>query len=294
MNLLLRTLLPKGCVLTTEIEHPSVHNTLRAIKSKEELEIVQAGKEGQPVLSAIEAAITEKTRSLVFSAVNSETGALLDLEGVASLARKYNLVLIIDGVALLGKKAFSLPEGVAAMGFSAHKIHGPQGAGFCFIKEGSITYSPFQTGGPQEMQKRAGTENLLAILGMASAIKALKEKDPAYLEILRDTFEKKVLEKIPFAFKNIEGPRISNTSNLYFEGIDAESLLILLDQQGVMASYGSACSSGALEPSRVLLGMGYPKKRATSSIRFSFHYQNTLEEIEKAADILYQCCTILK
>jgi cysteine desulfurase len=280
MNLLIKSLLPMGKALTTEIEHPCVHNTLIHCKR------VKVGELGQPKPEDIEAAIDDEITSLVFSAVNTETGALLDLEAVSHIALKYNLPLIIDGVGLLGKAPFLIPKGVTGMGFSGHKIHGPQGAGFCYIKSGAKKFGSFQTGGPQEKNWRGGTENLAAILGLAAA---LYERPSSYLEELRDSFEKEVLQTIPNAQVNAIGPRISNTSNLYFEGIDGESLLILLDQKGLMASHGSACSSGALEPSRTLLGMGYSKKRASGSIRFSFHYQNTIEEVRLACQILRDC-----
>ena len=174
------------------------------------------------------------------------------------------------------------------MCFSGHKIHAPQGIGFTFLRSG-VKLVPQITGGEQEFHRRGGTENVLGILAFAKAVELLKTELPSSsekMETLRNHFETTIFRELPFVSINGRGPRIANTSNLAFAGLDGETLLIRLDQEGVMASHGSACSSGALEPSRVLLGMGIPLEQARSSIRFSLSRFTTAEEIEVAARIV--------
>jgi cysteine desulfurase len=232
---------------------------------------------------------------MAFSAANAETGATADLEKLSLLAEKYRIPLLIDGVALLGKKNFSFLPGISAMAFSAHKIHGPKGAGFLILRRHLPCHAQI-SGGPQEYQKRAGTENLSGILGMAEAVAiALKNQDRKIkkMQFLRDLFEAELQAQLTI---QINGPqnRLCNLSNLAFEGILAEDLLIRLDQKAVFASHGSACSAKAFKVSRVLLNMGYEPKRAASSIRFSLSKLTTKTEILKAVKIIVQLCRKLK
>jgi cysteine desulfurase len=230
---------------------------------------------------------------MIFSAVYSETGAKLDLEAIAKLAHTNHVALVIDGVALLGKETFACYPGITGMGFSSHKLHGPKGVGLVYLAPGSHC-NPLIVGGPQEKNLRAGTENLEGIYGFAKAVEILGQILPAvthYIEELRNDFEAILTKKLKDIVINKGSSRICNTSNIYFPQVDAETLLIALDRHGICASAGSACSSGALEPSRVLLNMGLDRKRAKSSVRFSFSRFNTREETEKAA---YLICEIVK
>ncbi|MEM8727664.1 MAG: cysteine desulfurase family protein [Chlamydiota bacterium] len=289
MNLLIRGILsdPSSHVIASPIDHPCVFNTLERLREEgTAVTYLPIDFYGAPEVKDLLEAIRPNTRLIVLSAANSETGIKLDIEAIAAIATRTDIPLVLDGVALLGKEPFSIPEGVAAMAFSAHKFHGPQGVGFVFVRLG-LKLAPLLTGGGQEKKIRSGTENLPGIVGMTRALTIFDEdKDCAYMRSLREAFEMRLIEKIPDLEVNGEGPRLPNTSNLYFPGIDAESLLISLDLEKIAVSYASACASGALEPSRTLLNMGYSKERASSSLRFSFSRMNTPEEIGKATEII--------
>jgi len=286
LNLLIHGLLPPhGSILTTKLEHPAVYETLNSLNR--ELHYLPVGENGAPTSSELESGITETTSLIVLSAANSETGAKIDLEACATVAKSHGIPLIVDGVALLGKELFTIPDGVSGMAFSAHKLHGPKGVGFAYIKKPK-NIKPLFHGGNQQMGLRSGTENLGGILGMAKAISLLAIHLPtatAYMAKLRDHFESELMKQFDIEI-NGKGPRLPNTSNLSFKGVDGENLLMLLDQKGVAASHGSACSSGALEPSRVLQQMGLSREKARSSIRFSLSRMTSEEDIERAIKII--------
>ena len=229
---------------------------------------------GAPTAKSLEAAITPATGLIVLSAANHETGVLLDLEAIAQIAQNHSIPLILDGVAWLGKSSFFLPEGVTAVGFSGHKIHGPTGTGFAFLRKGHKLRSLF-SGGFQERGFRPGTENLLGIVGLTRAVELLNNQSIVHMRKLQIHLEK--------ALPNIngEGPRVANVSNIAFPGTLAEELLILLDRQDIAVSHGSACTAGSLEPSRILLEMGYPLERVKSSLRISLSRLTTETEIDQ-------------
>ena len=192
--------------------------------------------------------------------------------------------LIIDGVGLLGKVPLNaLPEGVSAISFSGHKCHGPKGIGFVILRK-RYRIPPLLRGGHQEKEMRAGTENLSGILGLAKAISLIDPNHFTEMQHLRDLFESRLVAL--GCEVNGHGRRLPNTTNLYFPDVDAETLLIQLDQQGVIASLGSACSAGTLSQSHVLLGMGYAPARALSSLRFSLSRLTTAADIARALSII--------
>lgn len=289
MNLLIRGAFsgPGSHIIASDIDHAASYNTLEDLrKMGADITYLPVGFYGAPETKDLQKALRPNTKLIVLSAANGETGVQLDIEGIASIAKRAGIPLVLDGVALMGKEPFTIPEGVSAMAFSAHKFHGPQGVGFAFVRSG-LKLSPFLTGGGQEKKLRSGTENLPGIVGMARALTILDEDESfAHMKSLREQFEALLTEEIPDIEINGDGPRLPNTSNLYFPGIDAESLLISLDMEMIAASYASACASGALEPSRTLLNMGYSKERASSSLRFSFSRFNTIQEINKAASVI--------
>jgi cysteine desulfurase len=176
-------------------------------------------------------------------------------------------------------------RGLTAIAFSGHKCHGPKGTGFFYLKE-KTPFHPLFKGGMQESGFRAGTENLPGILALVEAIKEINESSQTYMLTLRNTFEKKIKELFTEATINGGTNRVSNVSNVHFKDIDGDHLLIYLDQHHITASLGSACSSGTLEASHVLIGMGFSNQHARSSIRFSFSKMNTLQEIDKVCEIL--------
>ncbi|MCX6987607.1 MAG: cysteine desulfurase family protein [Chlamydiae bacterium] len=281
----------KGHIITSNVEHSCVEKSLKNMENLGwEVSLLPAGAHGAVLPSQVEGCIKKTTRLIIFGAANSQTGVKHDIEAIANIANRHKIHFIVDGVALFGKEPLTIPFGVSGMGFSSHKFHGPKGVGFAYIKF-PYQIEPMLLGGSQEFSLRAGTENLPGIIGMAAAINILKtsvDANCSKVKGLRDRFEKTLQMKVcPFMI-NGDGPRVCNTSNLYFPGVDAETLLIQLDIHGIQASHGSACSSGSLEPSRILLSMGYSKERARSSIRFSLSRFTTEEEIEQAAGIIAQ------
>lgn len=270
LNLLIRGL-HLGHTISSNIEHASVFHTLETLGN---CTFLQTGLKGAVTPEQVKEAIKGDTRLIVLSAVNNETGVKTDIQSIAEIAHQAKIPLIVDAIALLGKEPFVIHPGITAMAFSAHKIHGPKGIGLSFLRS-SHKLSPFLTGGDQEYNRRAGTENLAGILGFAKAI-----------ELLQDHHEMERLTQLlidglkDYSHINGEGPRICNTVNLSFPDLSGEDLLIQLDLAGIAVSHGSACSSGALEPSRILLNMGVPYKLAKSAIRFSLSRWNSEEEIE--------------
>lgn len=270
-------------VISSNVEHSCVYNTLMQLKAEGiDTSFLPAGLLGAVHVDEVRAAIRPETRLIVLSAVNSETGVKIDMEAIAKVAQEANIPFIVDGVALLGKELFTIPHGVSAMGFSGHKFHGPKGSGFAFLRS-SFKIPPLFTGGDQEFGMRAGTENLAGIIGMAKAIELLATELPTAshrMAQLRDKLESGLLVHAKPAIVNGIGPRVANACNLSFPDVQGEDLLIALDMAGIAVSHGSACSSGALEPSRVLTNMGIPHHIAKSAIRFSLSRFTTEEEID--------------
>ncbi len=292
VNLAIRGLISPNSnihIIASKIDHASVYNTLKYFEEKGcEITYINVGKYGALKPEQIQQSIKENTKLIVISAVNSETGVKTNLEQIARLAKENDIYLVVDGVALLGKELFTIPHGISTMAFSSHKIHGPKGIGLCYV-DSKIELIPLFFGGPQEYEKRAGTENLSGILGFAKAVELLNTYLPnttSKMLNLRNYFETTLLNNLEDISINGQGPRICNTSNICFKNVDAQSLLILLDQNNIMASHGFACSSGAMSISRVLLNMQIEPKDARSSIRFSFSRYTTKEELDQAVSII--------
>ncbi|MBN2479162.1 MAG: cysteine desulfurase [Parachlamydiales bacterium] len=280
---------PKCNIISTNTDHSCVFNSVKYLGTLGfDITYLDTGKYGALKPEQIKEALKDNTKIIVISAVNSETGVLSDYESIAKIAQDTDIYLIVDGVALLGKKLFKIPKGISAMCFSAHKMHGPKGVGLLYLRSDIKSFTPLLHGGPQENEKRAGTENLYGILGFSKAIDLLKDHLPKAeekMQKLKDHFENTLKTNLDISV-NGEGLRICNTSNICFNGIEAETLLILLDQNGVLASHGSACASGSITASRVLINMGYSLNQAKSSIRFSICRNTTKEEIDTALNII--------
>jgi cysteine desulfurase len=289
---MLKSLPFKGHLITTRVEHSAVYECVRSLESQGwQVTYLPVDLRGAPQIDQIEEAICQNTLAFVFSASNGETGAKLDWPSVATLAERHKILFLLDAVAYVGKEPLSDLKGVSAMAISGHKFHGPKGVGVLYHHP-TFKLQASLLGGHQERGKRAGTENLDAIVGLAEAFAILKESQPAITEHLfqlRDRFERGLQQAVSDIVIHGLGPRVSNTSNVAFLGVDGETLLMQLDLAGIAASHGSACSAGALEPSRVLLQMGISKKEARSSLRFSFSRMNTIEEV----DATVACCAQL-
>jgi cysteine desulfurase len=293
-NLILRGILSltKGHVLTSDVEHACVHSTLKALTDEGTVNttFLPAGLKGFVSKEQILEAIRPDTKLIALMAVNNETGVKTPIEEIAQIAEEKKILFFVDGVALFGKELFTIPSGVSAMIFSGHKFHAPKGCGFMYLKS-TLKLLPQITGGEQEYNRRGGTENLADIAAMAEATRLLNDELPLVsknmLELRQHLEESLKKEFKDLIIINGEGERICNTVNIAFRGMDGETLLAALDMQGIAASHGSACASGALEPSRILLNMGLSLEEARSSIRFSLSRFTTKEEIDRTLDVLH-------
>lgn len=288
---------PHAHIITSDAEHSCVYNTLQLFQEKgSDVTVLPAGLWGAVTPEAVKAALRPTTRLIALMAVNNETGVKTDIEAIAAIAEEAGIFFLVDGVALLGKESFSIPSGVSAMCFSGHKFHAPKGVGF-LIWRPRLKIPSLITGGAQEFNRRAGTENLPGIEGLVEAVSCIKGIMPEASDTMRrmrDRLEQGLLSQIPAAYVNGQGPRVVNTANISFSGVDGEALLINLDRKGIAVSHGSACSSGALEPSRILLKMGVPLQEARSAIRFSLSRFTTVEEIDYCIETVVQLIATMK
>lgn len=285
-----------GHVITSNTEHSCVHqNVLKLVEKGVEVTFLPSGSWGAVKAEDVAKAIRPDTRLITLMAANNETGVKTEIEAIASICQRAGIHFVVDGVALLGKESIQWPQGVSAAFFSGHKIHASKGVGFFFCRQ-TTKLTPLLVGGGQEFNRRAGTENLAGIVGLAEAIKILSKDQSAItakMTFLRDWLERGLLN-LGNVKINGQGPRIANTTNLSFNDVDGETLLIHLDRAGLSVSHGSACSSGALEPSRILINMGLPLKEARSALRFSIGRTTTQQEIEQSIAVVSSVLTKLR
>jgi cysteine desulfurase len=278
-------------LIASAIEHEAVLQTLKALARRGwTTTLIAPDADGIVSPAALAAAITPETALVSVMHANNEIGIIEPLRELADVAHARHVLFHSDAVQSAGK----IPLDVHALGLdllslSAHKFHGPKGIGALWIKRGT-RLSAYATGGRQERTRRAGTENVPAIAGLGVAAAHAREVmagSGARLAALRDRLEQGILATVPDTIVNgARQPRVPNTSNISFDGVEAESLLIALDLEGVAVSTGSACSSGTLEPSHVLKAMGLPAPRTLNSIRFSLGPGNTDAEIDRVLAIL--------
>lgn len=292
-------------LITTQIEH---HAVLFAAESLEkrgiEVTYLRPNADGVIEPSDLEAALRPHTKLVSVMLANNETGAIQPVGKLARIAKAYaeknssSILVHTDAVQGAAKLPIDLGgpdlsgefKNVDLFSISGHKIYAPQGIGALFIRKG-VALAPLFHGGPHERQRRAGTENVPGIVGLGRAAQLAKEwlagEGPANLTALHNRLEAGLLAAIPGATVNAAGaPRVFNTTNLRIEGMDAEPLLISLDLQGIAASFGSACMSGAAEPSHVLTAMGLTPAQGRASLRFSLSRLTTSEEIDRALEII--------
>ncbi len=274
-------------IISSPVEHASVYRTIQVLKDEQTaVTFLPVNSWGAPLPEDLERTIRPHTTAIVLSAANSETGVKTNIEEMARIAQRYEIPLIVDATAIIGKEPFPMPASVSAIAFSGHKFHAPKGIGAIIIRP-HVKLTPLLTGGSQEFQRRAGTENLAGILGLAEAFQIIREHQSEithHLQLLRDHLEQGLLHELSCVAVNGAGPRIPNTSNLAFRGIDGENLLIHLDMAGIAVSHGSSCSAGSLEPSRILLEMGLDRATARSSVRFSVGRTNSRKEIDQCIE----------
>ncbi len=278
-------------LVASAIEHEAVLNTLKALARRGwTTTLVPVGPDGSVAPGALAAAVTDATALVSVMHANNELGTIQPIPELAAIAHERGAVFHTDAVQTAGKLAIDVKGlGVDLLSVSAHKFYGPKGVGALWIRRG-LKVQPQLTGGRQERNRRAGTENVAGIVGMGAAATlaiADRERDAARVGALRDRLETGILSGIPQTMRNgAVAPRVANTANISFERVEAESLLIALDLEGIAVSTGSACSSGTLEPSHVLRAMGLSPARTQSSIRFSLGRENTDEEVERTLRVL--------
>ena len=272
-------------LIASAIEHEAVLNTFKALSRRGwTTTLLPVGTSGIVEPGALEAAITDQTALVSVMHANNEIGTVQPVAELARIAHAHGALFHTDAVQSVGKLPVDARTlGADLLSLSAHKFNGPKGAGALWIKRGTRV-AAILTGGKHERNRRAGTENVAAIAGLGAAAALASGKmtaEAARLSALRDRLENEILAAIPdTAVNGARDARVPNTTNISFGGVEAESLLIALDLEGVAVSTGSACSSGTLEPSHVLRAMGFPVHRTQNSIRLSLGAGNTDEQVD--------------
>jgi cysteine desulfurase len=275
----------KRKIITTRVEHPAVLVVCRELENRGYTVVeLPVDKQGQLNLEELENEIDDDTALVTIMYANNETGVVFPIEKIVELVAGKGVVFHTDAVQTVGKVPLNLSNShIDLLSLSGHKLHGPKGIGALYVRKGT-RMSPFMLGGHQEAGRRAGTENVPGIVGLGKACElAAKniEQENNRVKYLRDKLENALLEKCPDSMLNGDKEnRLPNTSNISFEYIEGESILLMLDKYGICASSGSACTSGSLEPSHVLRAMGVPFTAAHGSIRFSLSRYNTEEEVD--------------
>lgn len=278
-------------LIASSIEHEAVLNTFKALAKRGwKTTLLPVGESGVVSIDALRDALADDTALVSIMQANNEVGTIQPIAELAQVARAKGALFHTDAVQSAGKIPISVKGlGVDLLSLSAHKFNGPKGVGAIWTRRG-VRLTPPITGGRQERGRRAGTENVAGIAGcgVAAALAARKlVSEAARLGPLRDRLEAGIVSRVPGTVVNGAGsPRVPNTTNISVERVEAESLLIALDLEGVAVSTGSACSSGTLEPSHVLRAMGFPAHRTQNSIRFSLGAGNTEAEIDHVISIM--------
>ena len=271
-------------IITSAIEHPAVLNVFEYMeKNGCEVTYLPVDEAGLVSAEALTNAIRSNTILVSIMMANNEIGTIQPIQELALIARSRGVVFHTDAVQAVGNIPVNVKElGVDLLTFSAHKFYGPKGVGALFIRKG-VKVEPFIHGGHQERGKRAGTENVPGIVGMAKALTMAVENLPAHTEKLlqlRNLARDEIIKRIPYVKLNgHKDIRLPGNLNMSFRFIEGESLLLMLDMKGFSASSGSACTSGSLDPSHVLLAIGLPHEIAHGSLRLSFGDANTVEDI---------------
>lgn len=315
---------PRAALLTTAIEHSAVREPAEALREAgASVEMLTGDEAGglspSPVTDAAERLASDLadggTLLVSIQWANNETGVIQPIAEIAAALdalrqrlressddKRVKVLLHVDATQAVGKLPVDVKHaGVDLLTLAGHKLHGPKATGALYIRTG-VRLRPVQRGGPQERERRGGTENVPGIFGLGVAARLardfLADADRIdALRALRDGFERRILERIEDAAINAGGPdvpRLWNTSNLAFPGLEAEAILVGLSEKGVCASAGAACSSGSLEPSPVLLAMGYDEPRAHGSVRFSLSRETTRDELDRAAAITEEVVSKLR
>jgi cysteine desulfurase len=278
-------------LIASAIEHEAVLSTLNALARRGwRTTLIPVDSTGIVSPDRLRELITDDTALVSVMHANNEIGTIQPIAALAAIAHERGALMHTDAVQSAGKVAIDVRVlGADLLALSAHKFNGPKGAGVLWIRRGT-RLQPILTGGKHERNRRAGTENIPAIVGLGVAARLAATRlaeEGARVAALRDRLEETILRAVPATEVNgARAPRLPNTSNISFERVEAESLLIALDLEGVAVSTGSACSSGTLEPSHVLRAMGLPAHRTQSSLRFSLGLFSTGQEVDRVVELL--------
>ena len=286
-------------LITTKVEH---HAILESAKYLEDLGFevtyLNVDKDGLISLEELENAIRPDTIMVSVMAANNEIGTVMPLKEIGEICKKHGVIFHTDAVQAYGNEKIDVNEmNIDLMSTSAHKIEGPKGIGFLYVRKG-VMIKPLINGGSQEKGKRAGTTNAASIVGFAKAAE-LKfnemEENNKYVLSLREHLIDRVLNEIPYSILNgSRDKRLANNANFSFRFIEGEGMLLKLDAKGICASSGSACTSGSLDPSHVLLAIGLPHEIAHGSLRITLNHSNTLEEVDYTVDTLKEIISDLR
>lgn len=286
-------------IISSNIEHHSVLHTLSYLEKRGyEVTYINTDEKGIIDINELKSVIRDDTVLISIMFANNEIGTIEPIKEIGKIAVEHNILFHTDAVQAVGHLSIDVNElNIDLLSASGHKFHAPKGVGFLYIRSG-IKLTSLIHGGNQERNRRAGTENTFGIIAMATALKNSYEtldKDSLYVKSLRDRLVSLILENIEGSHINGDMEnRLFNNINIYFENISGELLLILLNQNGVCASLGSACTTGSIDPSHVIMAVSNDKKRASSSLRLTLSKYNTEDEVNKTFEILKKCIEKLK
>ncbi len=285
----LKTLPERKEIITTVVEHPAILTLCEHLeKEGYKVHYLEVDKKGRLDLDAYQSLLSDQVAIVSVMWANNETGVLFPVEKMAEMAHAAGVLFHTDAVQAVGKLPINLKDSkIDMLSLSGHKLHAPKGIGVLYLRRG-VRYRPLLRGGHQERGRRAGTENSASIVALGKAAEqalAHMEYENTFVAAMRDRLEAGILDAVPNCFVNGDpGSRLPNTSNIAFEFIEGEAILMLLNKQGIAASSGSACTSGSLEPSHVMRAMDIPYTAAHGSIRFSLSRYNTMDEIERVIE----------
>lgn len=274
----------KKHLITTTIEHPALLDTCKYLEKQGcTVTYLEVDKQGLVSASDVEKAMTEDTALVSIMMANNEIGTVEPIAEIGALCREKKVIFHTDAVQGVGHLAVNVKDlNVDMLSFSSHKINGPKGAGVLYVRKG-VLISPLLHGGGQERNRRSGTENVANIVGTSKALEEAvsnMDKHMSHVKSLRERLRKGLME-IPYThYTGHPENRLPGTASFVFEAIEGEGLLLLLDMNGICCSTGSACATGSLEPSHVLMAIGLPHEIAHGSLRVTFGHQNTEEEVD--------------
>jgi cysteine desulfurase len=278
-------------IITSQIEHHAVLNTCKFLEKQGfHITYLPVDRYGVVDLDALEKSITPQTILISIMFANNEVGTIQPIKKIGEIAKRHGVYFHTDAVQAVGKIPIDVKElGIDLLSLSAHKFYGPKGVGALYVRKG-VKMSSFIQGGEQERGRRGGTENVAGIVGLGKAAEIAQEEmveEEKRVRALRDELERRLLERIPEVVLNGHPQnRLYNTLSICVKYVEGESMLINLDREGICASSGSACTSGSLEPSHVLLAMGVPPEIAHGSLRFSLGKFNREEDVERVSEVL--------